>query len=75
MTFIYYKEVKLDAIEHDYFLSIANRIGMDLNEALLDPYFYFKLKLDKYQTYEALNGTTPWYTKTTLNWILPVRKF
>jgi len=55
-TFIYYKEVKLDAIEHDYFLSIANRIGMDLNEALLDPYFYFKLKLDKYQTYEDLNG-------------------
>ena len=57
-TFIYYKEVKLDAIEHDYFLSIANRIGMDLNEALLDPYFYFKLKLDKYQTYEDLNGVT-----------------
>jgi hypothetical protein len=31
---------------------------MDLNEALLDPYFYFKLKLDKYQTYEDLNGVT-----------------
>ncbi len=57
-TFIYYKEVKLDAIEHDYFLSIANRIGMNLNEALLDPYFYFKLKLDKYQSYEDLNGET-----------------
>jgi hypothetical protein len=55
-TFIYYKEVKLDAIEHDYFLSIANRIDMDLHEALLDPYFYFKLKLDKHQTYEDLNG-------------------
>ena len=31
---------------------------MDLNEALLDPYFYFKLKLDKYQTYKDLNGIT-----------------
>jgi hypothetical protein len=30
---------------------------------------------DSYAYGLALNGTTPWYTKSTLNWILPVRKF
>ena len=30
---------------------------------------------DSYAYGLALNGTTPWYQKNTLNWILPVRKF
>jgi hypothetical protein len=30
---------------------------------------------DSYAYGLALNGSTPWYQKTTLNWILPVRKF
>ena len=30
---------------------------------------------DSYAYGLALNGSTPWYIKTTLNWILSVRKF
>lgn len=55
-TFIKYKTIDLDAIELEYFRAVANRIGIKLEEALIDPFFYHKLKLDKYQRFEDLNG-------------------
>lgn len=55
-TFIYYKEIELDSIEQNYFDSIAKGIGLSLNEALIDPFFYYKLRLNKYQSYLDLNG-------------------
>jgi hypothetical protein len=55
-TFIKYKVIDLDAIELEYFRAVANRIGIEFEEALIDPFFYHKLKLDKYQSNEDLNG-------------------
>ncbi len=55
-TFIYYKEIELDSMEQNYFDSIAKGIGLSLNEALIDPFFYYKLRLNKYQSYQDLNG-------------------
>jgi hypothetical protein len=55
-TFIKYKAINLDAIELEYFKAVANRIGIKLEEALIDPFFYHKLKLYKYQSFEDLNG-------------------
>lgn len=55
-TFIKYKAIDLDAIELKYFRAVANRIGIKFKEALIDPFFYHKLKLDKYQSFEDLNG-------------------
>lgn len=55
-TFIKYKTIHLDTIELEYFKGVANRIGIKLEEALIDPFFYHKLKLDKYQSFEDLNG-------------------
>lgn len=57
-TFIYYKMVQLDSIEKDYFMSIANRLGYTLNEALVDPYFYHLLRLEKYQSFKDLKGAS-----------------
>ncbi len=55
-TFIYYKEIELNSMEQNYFDSIAKVIGLSLNEALIDPFFYYKLRLNKYQSYQDLNG-------------------
>ena len=55
-TFIYYKEIELNSMEQNYFDSIAKGIGLSLNEALIDPFFYYKLRLNKYQSYLDLNG-------------------
>ncbi len=55
-TFIYYKEIELNSMEQNYFDSIAKGIGLSLNEALIDPFFYYKLRLNKYQSYQDLNG-------------------
>ena len=55
-TFIYYKEIELNSIEQNYFDSIAKGIGLSLNEALIDPFFYYKLRLNKYQSFQDLNG-------------------
>ena len=57
-TFIYYKEIELNSIEQNYFDSIAKGIGLTLDEALIDPFFYYKLRLNKYQSYQDLNGKT-----------------
>ena len=57
-TFIYYKEIELNSMEQNYFDSIAKGIGLSLNEALIDPFFYYKLRLNKYQSYQDLNGKT-----------------
>lgn len=55
-TFIYYKEIELNSMEQNYFDSIAKGIGLSLNEALIDPFFYYKLRLNKYQSFQDLNG-------------------
>ncbi len=54
-TFTSYFEVTLDAMEQEYFESIANRLGLLIVDALIDPYFYYVLRLDKYQSYQDLN--------------------
>ena len=43
-------------MEQNYFDSIAKGIGLSLNEALIDHFFYYKLRLNKYQSYQDLNG-------------------
>ena len=55
-TFTSYFEVALDAMEQEYFESIANRLKLSLIDALIDPYFYYVLRLDKYQSYQDLKG-------------------
>lgn len=55
-SFIYYKNIDLDNLEYTYFESIANRLQIPLKEALLDPYFYHLLRLEKYQSYQDLKG-------------------
>lgn len=55
-SFIYYKVVVLDAIELEYFSAIAKRMNYTLEMALIDPFFYYNLKLSKYQSYNDLNG-------------------
>lgn len=48
--------VELDAMEQTYFETIAKRMGVSLLEAIIDPYFYYLLRLEKYQSFEDLNG-------------------
>lgn len=55
-SFIYYKVVVLDAIELKYFSAVAKRMNCTLEMALIDPFFYYNLKLSKYQSYNDLNG-------------------
>jgi hypothetical protein len=55
-TFIYFKEIELNSMEQNYFDSISKGIGLSLNEALIDPFFYYRLRLNKYQSYQDLNG-------------------
>ena len=43
-------------MEKNYFDSIAKGIGLSLDEALIDPFFYYKLRLNKYQSYQDLKG-------------------
>ena len=57
-TFTSYFEVAIDAMEQEYFEAIANRLELSLVDALIDPYFYYVLRLDKYQSYQDLNGKT-----------------
>lgn len=57
-TFVYYKNVDLDEMELTYFESVANRLQIPFTEALLDPFFYHKLRLEKYQSYNDLKGET-----------------
>jgi hypothetical protein len=57
-TFHYYKTLDLTPIEFEYFTGIAKSIGLLLEEALIDPFFYHKLHLKKTQSYEDLEGIT-----------------
>lgn len=57
-TFIYYKKIDLDDMELNYFHVVANRLQIPFNEALLDPFFYHSLRLEKYQSYDDLKGET-----------------
>ena len=45
-TFVYYKNVDFDEMELTYFESVANRLQIPFTEALLDPFFYHKLRLE-----------------------------
>ncbi len=57
-TFHYYKILDLTPMEFEYFTGIARSMGLLLEEALIDPFFYHKLHLEKTQSYEDLNGIT-----------------
>jgi hypothetical protein len=48
------KKVVLNPIEQEYFEQIASRLKLPLHEALLDPFFYFHLKLTSIQTLDKL---------------------
>jgi hypothetical protein len=56
-TFTSYIVVELDAMELVYFETIAKRLGVTLSDALIDPYFYYLLRLEKYQSYLDLEGS------------------
>lgn len=58
-TFFLIKEVVFDPMETVYFEKVAQRYGQTLTDALLDPYFYDQLRLDKYHHPEDLKGD--WY--------------
>lgn len=49
--------VELDAMEQTYFVTIAKRMGISLIDAIIDPYFYHLLRLEKYQSYLDLRGS------------------
>lgn len=51
------KKVDLSPIELDYYGSIATGMNSPLHEALIDPFFYPKLKLEKTQSFFDLKGT------------------
>lgn len=55
-TFHTFKKIELDKIELEYFTNVANRISSSLQDAILDPYFYHHLKLEKYQSFQDLRG-------------------
>lgn len=56
-TFTSYFEVVLDAMEQEYFETVANnKLGLSLENALIDPYFYYVLRLNKYQSFQDLKG-------------------
>jgi hypothetical protein len=48
------KKVVLNPIEQEYFEQIASRLKLPLHEALLDPFFYFHLKLTNIVTLNNL---------------------
>jgi hypothetical protein len=50
------KKVALTPIEMEYYGSIASEMNQPLHKALIDPFFYPKLKLEKKQSYFDLNG-------------------
>ena len=49
--------VELDAMEQTYFDNIAKRMRVSLLDAIIDPYFYHLLRLEKYQSYLDLKGS------------------
>lgn len=50
------KKVALSPIEFEYFNSIATGMNLTLHQALIDPFFYPKLKLEKTQSFSDLKG-------------------
>jgi hypothetical protein len=50
------KKVALTPIELEYYGSIASRMNQPLHEALLDPFFYPKLRLEKMTSFLDLKG-------------------
>ena len=55
-TFHTFKKIELDKIEFEYFSNVAKRLKSTLQDAILDPYFYHHLKLEKYQSFQDLKG-------------------
>lgn len=51
------KKVDLSPIELDYYGSIATGMNLPLHKALIDPFFYPKLKLENTQSFFDLKGT------------------
>ncbi|WP_353083273.1 hypothetical protein [Flavobacterium sp.] len=51
------KKVALSPIELDYYGSIAAGMNLSLHNALIDPFFYPKLKLENTQSFFDLKGT------------------
>jgi hypothetical protein len=50
------KKVSLSTIEMEYYRSIASGMNQPLHEALIDPFFYPKLKLENRQSFFDLKG-------------------
>jgi hypothetical protein len=50
------KKVVLNPMEHEYFEQIASRLKLPLHKALLDPFFYFHLKLNSIPGLDKLHG-------------------
>lgn len=50
------KKVVLNPMEQEYFEQIASRINLPLYQALLDPFFYFHLKLNTIPSLDKLSG-------------------
>ena len=48
------KRVVLNQMEQDYYELIANRINQPLHQAVLDPFFYYHLKLNSVDSLEKL---------------------
>jgi hypothetical protein len=50
------KKVVLNPMEQEYFEQIASRLNLPLYQALLDPFFYFHLKLSTIPSLDKLTG-------------------
>ena len=48
------KKLRLNSLEQEYYNSIATRLKLPLHQALLDPFFYFHLKLKSVDSLEKL---------------------
>lgn len=48
------KRVNLNPMEQEYFEQIASRLNLPLHQALLDPFFYFHLKLNAIPSLDKL---------------------
>jgi hypothetical protein len=47
-------KVELNPIEQEYFTQIANRLQLPLHQALLDPFFYYHLRLNSIPSLDKL---------------------
>lgn len=50
------KRVVLNPMEQEYFEQIASRLNLPLHQAVLDPFFYYHLKLNAIPSLDKLPG-------------------